>query len=429
MTGAVITAASASLCCIGPVVLLALGVGGAWASRLHVLEPYRPALMALTLTFLGFALYRTYRVGNGAACRPDGSCGVTRSTRLQRLGLWVMSVVILALLAFPYVAPRLLANMNNARTTETDGANTARAVLKVQNLTCDSCAAAARTALLRVGGVKGAQVTVEPPIAVVTYDPTKATVAALMLATAHAGYPSSVGQDAGSADCCEPIRATAPADRRAGAGERGGATPVGPTDPEREIVLNVDRLGCPLVSGVGCGHMLAPALVRIEKMKGVSRAYSNWTGTRLRISVAPTADRETVASEVINSLAQQEHAPTRMQGKELVQVMKDDQWYSVDGIRDLSLFEFRTYTKHRLTLFSQSEGLDKAKADKLLEVADELWDEVAKSKDGPPIDQEGYAAFWHDHIGRIKAALLERAADTLTADQLARLAKANERQK
>lgn len=33
---------AASLCCVGPLVLVILGIGGAWISNLRVLEPWRP---------------------------------------------------------------------------------------------------------------------------------------------------------------------------------------------------------------------------------------------------------------------------------------------------------------------------------------------------------------------------------------------------
>ena len=32
----------ASLCCVGPLVLVLAGVGGAWVSALSALEPFRP---------------------------------------------------------------------------------------------------------------------------------------------------------------------------------------------------------------------------------------------------------------------------------------------------------------------------------------------------------------------------------------------------
>src|SRR2546426_12645601 len=89
--GAILSAVAASICCIGPLVLLALGVGGAWASSLRVLEPFRPVFIVLTLGFLGFAFYRAYRTPAGAACATDGSCAVPRAVRASRIALWIIT--------------------------------------------------------------------------------------------------------------------------------------------------------------------------------------------------------------------------------------------------------------------------------------------------------------------------------------------------
>ena len=50
-----LAAIGASVCCVGPLVLLALGIGGAWIGNLTALQPYRPLFIGLTLLFLGLA--------------------------------------------------------------------------------------------------------------------------------------------------------------------------------------------------------------------------------------------------------------------------------------------------------------------------------------------------------------------------------------
>ncbi len=106
--GAVVTALAASVCCFGPLILLTLGVGGAWASRLAVLEPYRPLFIGVTLALLGLSFYRAYGKP-GASCAADGACAVPKSQRLTRAVLWVMTALVVALLAFPYFARASLA--------------------------------------------------------------------------------------------------------------------------------------------------------------------------------------------------------------------------------------------------------------------------------------------------------------------------------
>jgi mercuric ion transport protein len=55
LTARVLAAIGASACCVAPLVLLALGIGGAWLATLTNLEPLRPVFVAATLILLGLA--------------------------------------------------------------------------------------------------------------------------------------------------------------------------------------------------------------------------------------------------------------------------------------------------------------------------------------------------------------------------------------
>src|SRR5260370_30574653 len=78
----ILSAIGASICCVGPLVLLALGVSGAWIGSLTALEPYRPIFIGLTMLFLGFAFYRLYFVR--PACSPQSAFAHLRPLKLQR---------------------------------------------------------------------------------------------------------------------------------------------------------------------------------------------------------------------------------------------------------------------------------------------------------------------------------------------------------
>lgn len=192
IAGAVIAALGAAACCLGPLVLLALGVGGAGASSLKVLDPYRPIFIAIAVVLLGFAFYRAYRKPAAAACEPDGSCAVPRAARINRIALWIAMPLILALLAFPYIAPQLFSGTSKPTTQGATNVLNKEAVLKLDGMTCAACTVHVRQSLTGVDGVQEAKVTLDPPQAVVSYDPAKASVEALEQATAKAGYPSSV---------------------------------------------------------------------------------------------------------------------------------------------------------------------------------------------------------------------------------------------
>jgi mercuric ion transport protein len=103
--GAIVAAFASSLCCLGPLLLAALGLGG--AGLLAKLEAYRPYLAALTLFLLGAGFYLTYRrpelapavAGGGRAC----GCELPRANRLGRVMLWISTVVVAAFLGFPFL--------------------------------------------------------------------------------------------------------------------------------------------------------------------------------------------------------------------------------------------------------------------------------------------------------------------------------------
>ncbi|MGH8852804.1 MAG: mercuric transporter MerT family protein [Telluria sp.] len=99
----VLAAIGASVCCVGPLVLLALGIGGTWVGNLTAMEPYRPIFIGLTLLFLWLAFRKLYLVPQ--VCAPGTPCTDPRTIQRQRLTFWIVSVLLLGLLAVPWLAP------------------------------------------------------------------------------------------------------------------------------------------------------------------------------------------------------------------------------------------------------------------------------------------------------------------------------------
>jgi mercuric ion transport protein len=103
LVAGVLAAIGASVCCVGPLVLLAIGVGGAWIGTLTTFEPYRPLFIGLTLLFLGLAFRKVYLLPQ--ACAPGTPCADPQTTKRQRLIFWSVAVPLLGLLAVPWFAP------------------------------------------------------------------------------------------------------------------------------------------------------------------------------------------------------------------------------------------------------------------------------------------------------------------------------------
>jgi len=95
----------ASLCCLGPLVLVMLGVSGAWISNLTLLEPYRPVFIGVALVFMALAWRRIYRAPAAEACEPGTLCALPQTNRRYRAMFWVVSALVLLALGFPYMAP------------------------------------------------------------------------------------------------------------------------------------------------------------------------------------------------------------------------------------------------------------------------------------------------------------------------------------
>ena len=93
----------ASTCCLGPLVLVALGVSGAWIGNLTLLEPYRPVFIGAALVALFFAGRRIFRPA--AACRPGEVCAIPQVRAAYKLIFWIVAALVLIALGFPHVLP------------------------------------------------------------------------------------------------------------------------------------------------------------------------------------------------------------------------------------------------------------------------------------------------------------------------------------
>lgn len=93
--GGVIAAVGAGLCCVGPFVLLTLGISGAWIGNLTLLEPYRPIFIAIVLLLFGWAGWKVHRPME--ACEPGTACAVPQTRKRRQLVFWITAIIALVL--------------------------------------------------------------------------------------------------------------------------------------------------------------------------------------------------------------------------------------------------------------------------------------------------------------------------------------------
>lgn len=103
----ILGALAASSCCIIPLILFSLGIGGVWIANLTALAPYKPLFVTATAGVLGYGFYLVYWKQR-RACADDAICARPIPSRLVQLALWTATVLVVAALAFDYLAPLLL---------------------------------------------------------------------------------------------------------------------------------------------------------------------------------------------------------------------------------------------------------------------------------------------------------------------------------
>src|SRR5690606_41994285 len=94
-----LTAITASLCCITPVLALIAGTSGI-ASAFSWIEPFRPYLIGLTILVLGFDWYQKLKPQKeiDCECDTDEKLKFIQSTKM----VGIVTVFAIVMFAFPY---------------------------------------------------------------------------------------------------------------------------------------------------------------------------------------------------------------------------------------------------------------------------------------------------------------------------------------
>jgi len=91
----------ASACCIGPLALASIGLGGLAGGMVAVFEPLRPVFVVIAFAALGFAGWKIYR-RPVAACETGAACDRPYADRRYKAMFWIIALIVLALITFPY---------------------------------------------------------------------------------------------------------------------------------------------------------------------------------------------------------------------------------------------------------------------------------------------------------------------------------------
>lgn len=154
--GALISAIVASICCVGPVVLAILGIGGAGLfSKFGV---FRPFFVILTIAILGLSFYLVYRKKE-VVCE-DGSCKIKSANKWNKIALWSATILVVL---FLFIEPKINTGHNEAykcndiscvpRSNLTNREMYDEAIIHVEGMTCADCELNIKNAVRQCDGV------------------------------------------------------------------------------------------------------------------------------------------------------------------------------------------------------------------------------------------------------------------------------------
>jgi mercuric ion transport protein len=188
IAGALVAALAASSCCIGPLLVALLGVGGAGAFA--TIGGYRPPVLGVTAVLLGAGFYLTYRtpvVAQADAC----GCTTPSANRAGKIALWLATAFIVLFAAAPPLLAQVAA-LGTPKTAATDRASAATAVLRVEGMDCQACTVHARRELAKLGGSPSMTLDVENQTLTVTYEPAPGRLEAYVRALKELGYGAEI---------------------------------------------------------------------------------------------------------------------------------------------------------------------------------------------------------------------------------------------
>jgi len=164
-----LTAITASLCCITPVLALIAGTSGI-ASTFSWIEPFRPYLIGLTILVLGFSWYQKLKPQKEIDCECD--TGEKPKFMQSKTFLGIVTVVAIVMLAFPYYSGIFYPNTEK-QIVVVDKSDIKTTEFKISAMTCASCEEHVNHEVNKLNGIVVSKVSYENGNAIIEFDKTK----------------------------------------------------------------------------------------------------------------------------------------------------------------------------------------------------------------------------------------------------------------
>lgn len=184
LTGSILAAIAASICCIGPIVMALTGLGS--MALFSKFEAARPYLLGFSIVMLSAGLYWMWR-NRRAACVPGGGC---ESRPAKSWLLLVFPIVAVAASAgFPYYQSAWMGGGSKTVAAEAiPGGQVTTVHFRIGGMTCESCATGMAASFRNLPGTQDAVVEYPSGKTSVTLDGAKLSVDQLAALVREAGY-------------------------------------------------------------------------------------------------------------------------------------------------------------------------------------------------------------------------------------------------
>jgi len=186
-----LTAITASLCCITPVLALIAGTTGI-ASTFSWIEPFRPYLIGLTILVLAFAWYQKLKHQKEIDCEcetdhlPAGKAGKPKFIQSKTF-LGIVTAFAIVMLAFPYYS-RIFYPKTEKHLIVVDKSDISTTEFKISGMTCASCEEHVNHEVNKLNGIVDSRASYEKENAIIEFDRTKTNKMEIEKAINSTGY-------------------------------------------------------------------------------------------------------------------------------------------------------------------------------------------------------------------------------------------------
>ena len=340
----ILAAILGSTCCIGPLLLVAIGLGSGAAFLGH----YHWLFLIGGIAVLTWAWAKYLREKTVCDCEH-------KTMRERRSGMFTLLIATVIVLGFGSlnISRYMFASAPPSAQAKAQGTNSlSRVVIPVEGMSCVTCEIPVRHALRRIDGVKSTHVSAATKSATVDYEAAKTNPEQLVAAINSTGYRASLPNETNASTAMAKNEDTNDTKPRLAA-------------PSTASFFKVS-LQCLAAPQIGCGSVSKPILLQLEKEQGVLEAWLNRPGTTIAVVWKADADAEMRRS--VTAELEEDHA-TEIQGLSRDEALKDflsgTRWYRGTDVDRLSEEEAGIIAARLVRRVEAKTELPKDKAERL----------------------------------------------------------------